>query len=177
MGRRGRAACAALLAAGLLAGCGDSGGEEDPEMPGDFSLRFEHYDGSVAPPYHREWTITVAADGTGTVEYVPDYSGEGVPVYEEDFSVPRSEVAALYEELEGANLLEGHLEEASDPPIGGSVERAEITADGEQVEVPAFVDSGAAPLEPASDRIEALVPEPVWRDLERRADAYARSLK
>jgi hypothetical protein len=162
---------AAVLAVAGTAGCGgeDSGGG----MPEDFALTFEHYDPTTPPPYHREWTIRVGADDAVQLAYVPDYSGDGVPVWRESFEAQPGEVEDLYADLEAAGALDGG-EESDDAPIGGETERGEVTADGETTAIPAWDESGSSPLSPFADRIEALVPDATWRQLERRADAYAK---
>jgi hypothetical protein len=162
---------AAVLAATGAAGCGeeDSGGG----MPDDFALTFEHYDGTVAPPHHREWTVAVRADGSGTVAYVPDYSGPGVPTYRGRFEAPPGEVEALYGDLDDAGLLDDDLGEPDSEPIGGPVEKGTVTAAGETISIPPFDESGASPLTPFADRVEGLAPPGLWRSFERRADAYA----
>jgi hypothetical protein len=163
----------ALVAAVLAAAAAGCGGGEDGGMPEDFAFHYEHLDGSTAPPYHREWTIRVDAGGRGSVALVPDYGGAGVPVLRRSFEPSDDEVAALYARLDEAGLLEGGLGESDDAPVGGSLDTATITADGERIEVPAFADGGTAPLSSFAEEIRGLVPEQLWQGLERRADAYA----
>lgn len=163
-----------LLLAGA-AGCGS----EDPapavgaERPDDFALTFEHVDGSVPPPGHQEWIVEVAADGSGTLEYLPDYPGEGVPTYRAEFEADPTELDALFAELAAEGLLEEEIGGSDDPPVGGDTETATITAEGESFDVPAFDGSDEAALAGVSEAVRGLVPDEIWSGFERRRDAYA----
>lgn len=168
-----------LLLCALLGGCGGSGGSGDSsdapaDRPDDFAISFHHSDGSVAPPYHAEYTIEVDSDGSGRATYWPDYPGKGVPAYKSTFTLDDSELDDLYGEVRDAGLLTD-IEESDDPPIGGSVETAEITADGETYEVPGFAADGSSPASAISGQMVGLVPTADWDSFQKRREAYAKS--
>ncbi len=150
------------------------GGDDDSDdgRPDDFSFVFQHVDGSTPPPFHAEWTIEVDANGSGSASYVPDYAGDDVPLYSTDLQLDADQLDSIYEDMRDAGLLED-IEKSDDPPIGGSIETAAIMADGKTYVVPAFDDSGGAPIAEVSDAIVALVPEDDWATFEEKRDAYA----
>ena len=41
--------------------------------PADFNVIYEWQEGSLPPPYHYEYTITIKADGQGQIVMIPDY--------------------------------------------------------------------------------------------------------
>lgn len=167
------AAIAIALSLSALAACDDGGGSDPSDSrPDDFAFTFVHSDGSVPPPFHAEWTVRLEADGSGSAAFTPDYSGDGVPTYKARFEVSDADADAIYTDMRDAGLLE-EITPTEDPPIGGSVETATIYADGETFDVPAFDESGGAPLAAVSDAVKGLVPAADWQSFERRRDAYA----
>ncbi len=164
---------AAALAAVAVAGCGSGGSSDDPpeSRPDDFAFTVVHSDGSVAPPYHAEWSVEVDAEGNGLATYTPDYSGEDVPTYKAKFEVSDEDMDRIYAEMRDAGLLE-EIEPADDPPIGGSTETARIYADGETFDVPAFDSSGGETLGSVADSVRGLVPGEDWKSFERKRAAY-----
>jgi hypothetical protein len=158
---------AALL---LLAACA-TGAEGPP--PADFSLRYDWREGSLPPPYHYEYTITLAADGTGLMTMVPDYPGPDAPVWEEPFTVPPEEVDQLHDLMVEQGLLRERWREADDTPVGGSSASLEVTRDGKTIQIPSFPPDGqrerAAAIFAA---VEAIVPQAIRDDLERRRAEY-----
>lgn len=158
------------IALTALAGCGgaDSGPDGPPE---DFAIAVEHSDGSLAPPAHVQWRLTVDGTGQGTLEYVPDYPGDGVPTFTAQFDVDAGALDDLYAALDERDLLRD-IEPAADPPIGGATESATVTADGRTFEIPAYADSGP-PLAPLERQIHRLAPRSVWDDFAERREAYA----
>lgn len=165
-------ACSAALAAlVLLAACAPGGAAGPP--PADLSLRYDWREGSLPPPYHYEYTITLAADGAGAMTMVPDYPGPGVPVWEEPFTAAPEEVAALYGLMLDQGLLSERWRELDQPPVGGSSASLEVTAGGRTVRIPAFPAEGqqgrAAAIFAA---VEAVVPPAIRDDLEARRAAY-----
>lgn len=159
---------AAALMLILLAGCG--GGNEGADPPDDFAITVDYADGSVPPPFHVEWTLTVDRDGQGTLDYTPDYPGDGVPTYTAQFDVEAAVIADLYNGLVDNDLLRSQ-DPATDTPVGGPTETATVTADGETYEIPAYAD-GIAPLQPVEGQIHRLVPKEVWNDFAQRRKAY-----
>src|SRR5690554_31851 len=109
LGRLGGLAAAVLASAALVAGPG-CGGDDPNEpasttsttapsaRPADFAITVEHTDGTVAPPYHDEWTLAIEAGGQATLTYVPDYPGKGVPEIRNTFTVDDAQMDALYED-------------------------------------------------------------------------------
>lgn len=159
-----------LLAAALGAGCGSGGAPS--ERPQAFSLMFSHYDGSVPPPYHAEWMVTVAPDRRARVIYIPDYEGTGVPSYRSSFRADPHELDALYRRLREKGLLSGDLEEAAASP-GGSYDTATIDVDGERYAIPAFVDGSRPVLEAFEEQVSGLVPTRTWDSFLQRRRRYA----
>jgi hypothetical protein len=155
----------------LLAACGTDAAEGPP--PADFSLRYDWREGSLPPPYHYEYTITLAADGAGLMALTPDYPGPGVPVWEEPFSLPPAEVDRLHDLMVEQGLLRERWRAEDDPPVGGSYASLEVTRDGERIEIPPFPPEGqrerAAAIFAA---VEAVVPQPIRDDLQRRRAEY-----
>ncbi|HUT36408.1 MAG TPA: hypothetical protein VNE39_23175 [Planctomycetota bacterium] len=51
--------------------------------PADFGFRYDWREGSLPPPYHYEYTISVSPEGEGTIVFRPDYPEHDVPAWEE----------------------------------------------------------------------------------------------
>ncbi|HMQ31645.1 MAG TPA: hypothetical protein PKD53_13025 [Chloroflexaceae bacterium] len=161
----------AWSAVSLLAGCWAQppGGP----APDDLQLTYRWREGSLPPPYHYSYSITLAADGAGEVTMVPDYPGEGVPVWTEPFSVDRAALDGMYATMVENGLLSERWRAESDPPIGGSSEDLAAAAGGRTVEIPSFV------VQAQRERAEAIyaalrevVPAAIFADLEARRAAY-----
>jgi hypothetical protein len=155
----------------LLAACGADAAEGPP--PADFSLRYDWREGSLPPPYHYEYTITLAADGSGLMALTPDYPGEGVPVWEEPFSVPPDEVDRLHDLMVEQGLLRERWRAEDSPPVGGSYAWLEVARDGRTIQIPPFPVAGqrerAATIFAA---VEAAVPQAIRDELQRRRAEY-----
>lgn len=160
-----------LIAALLLAGC--SATSTEGPTPTDFRLRYDWREGSLPPPYHYEYTITLAADGSAAIVMVPAYPGPGVPSWEEPFTVPSAEVERLYRLMQAQGLLSERWRELDLPPVGGSSASMEVTADGRTVQLPSFpVDGQRERIEAIYAVVEGLVPAAIRADLEQRREAY-----
>ena len=155
----------------LLAACSADAAGGPP--PSDFSLRYDWREGSLPPPYHYEYTISLSADGTGLITMVPDYPGPSVPVWEEAFSLAPEEVDRLHDLLIAQGLLRERWSERDDPPVGGSYAYLEVTRQGSTIKLPAFpVESQSAQVTNIFAAVEAIVPQPIRADLEQRRAAY-----
>lgn len=154
-----------------LAACGADAASGPP--PGDFGLRYDWREGSLPPPYHYEYTITLAADGSGLMTMVPDYPGPAVPVWEQPFSIPLEEVDRLHDLMIAQGLLQERWRERDDPPVGGSYAHLSVTRAGSTIEIPAFPAEGQAARAGAIfAAVEAIVPQAIRDDLERRRAEY-----
>lgn len=161
-----------LLAVGLLllAACADAAAGPPPA---DFGLRYDWREGTLPPPYHYEYSISLGADGSGLMTMVPDYPGPGVPVWEEPFSLPAAEVDKLHDLMLARGLLRERWAERQDPPVGGSYASLTVTRAGATIAIPAFPAAGQAEQAAAiMAAVEAIVPQPIRADLERRRAEY-----
>lgn len=132
----GRTAMTLVAAAIALAaaGCGeddDRGGGVPDQRPADFAVTFTHVDGSVPPPHHAEWVRRADSDGPDGIRYTPDYPGEGVPTFVEEFELSPAELDRLYSQLREAGLLEAG-NEGSEVLPGGDLNTARVTLEGER---------------------------------------------
>lgn len=161
-----------LSAATLLMGCAAQGRAEAPD---DLLITYEWREGSLPPPYHYEYSVRVQADGKGEVTMVPDYPGDGVPVWTEPFTLTPAQLDQLYAALVDKGLLSERWAEDQNPPVGGSSEHMSVVAAGRTIEIPAFVvpaqQSRAATLYLA---LRSFVPAPIFEGLEAKRAAYER---
>ena len=155
----------------LVAACAADTVEGPP--PADFRLRYDWREGSLPPPYHYEYTITLAADGSGLISMTPDYPGEGVPVWEEPFSLSPAELDRLHDLMVEQGLLRERWRAEDSPPVGGSYAWLEVTRDGRTIEVPPFpVDGQRERATTIFTAVEASVPQAIRDDLELRRAEY-----
>jgi len=139
--------------------------------PADLAFRYAWREGSMPPPHHYEYTIAVAADGSGTIVFCPDYPEEGVSSWEESFRVTASQLDELHRLMDEAGVFTRQWGSVEDAPVGGSLEWLEAVADGQTRLVPS-TPRDPEPLQPVYALIRRLVPADLWADLERRHQAY-----
>lgn len=160
----------AVVAAGLMLASGCSP-PAPTQRPADFAVRVHYESATIPPPGHVEWDLEVTSDGRGRLDYRPDYTGRRPPVFSEQFVVPPHQLDALYARLRAADLLRdirGH-----DSPVGGSLVRGTLTADGSRYEIPAADRKGRAPLRPVLADLRGVVPADGWERIKRQRDRYA----
>jgi hypothetical protein len=180
------------FAATMLAACNPQGLPSTPEasttpsagvatmtaqqgdVPADFSVTYEWRAGTMPPPYHYEYTVKMGPGNEGSVVYVPDYPSDKVPTWTETFTPTAEQMSELYTLVVDHNLLR-NLREAGDPPVGGSVQWAEITADGKTYVIPRELSNGAD--REAANALydfvrDTMVPKAVWDKLEGQRQEY-----
>jgi len=155
----------------LLLGACSSGAASGP--PADFSLRYAWREGSLPPPYHYAYCITLAADGSGAMQLVPDYPGPDVPVWDVPFTLSAAEVAQLHAQLLAQDLVRERWQALDNPPVGGAAATLEVQYAGQTITIPAFpLERQQARAAAISAAIEAIVPQAIRDDLEQRRAAY-----
>jgi hypothetical protein len=144
------------------------------QRPADFTVTYLWREGSMPPPFHYEYTISIGPGDQGKIEYTPDYPSEKVPTWIETFSPTSEELDNLYSLILNRKVFSIEWKEMSNFPVGGSSERAEISAGGKQILLPRFPESPNDAV--ASDlysAIRALVPQAIWDKLDAQRKAYA----
>lgn len=141
------------------------------ERPADFVLEFSQRDGSVPPPYHTEYDITIHADGRGAIVYRPDYPQFDAPEWKVGFAVSAADMDTLWSTIR-RDVFDRSWRREDSGNAGGDYAWLTATAAGKTVEVP------SEPADPRNiaevyDQIRKLVPEAVWTDLHNRRDEFA----
>lgn len=170
---RARALLPALfgLSAALLLGCAAQG--RPTEAPDDLLITYEWREGSLPPPYHYEYSIRLQADGKGEVTMIPDYAGEGVPVWSEPFTVAPAQLNQMYATMVARGLLSERWAALDDPPVGGSSEDMSVVAAGRTVTIPAFVaPAQQSRAEAIYAALREVVPPAIFEGLEAKRAAY-----
>jgi hypothetical protein len=141
--------------------------------PADFTVTYAWREATLAPPYHYEYTIAVAADGTLTMTFIPDYPGPGVPTWTETVRLDAAQMDALYATLTANGLFTTKWQVTDGPPVGGSSYDLTATAAGITVEVPSYVvDDQDAAADALSATLNALIPPAMWDDLNAQRTQY-----
>jgi hypothetical protein len=142
--------------------------------PADFKVTYEWRAGTMPPPYHYEYTVTVGPGAVGEVRFTPDYPGTGVPVWTEKLEVTPDQVKDLYGVVVSQRLLRNDWRELSSPPVGGSVEWATIEANGNKYTTPsALEDPDAEAVAPLYEMVRSkIVPEAMWEKLQAERQKY-----
>jgi hypothetical protein len=166
-----RLSLASLLLLFTLSACTPATPAAGP--PADLHVRYDWRAGTMPPPYHYSYSISLQADGSGEVTMTPDYDGPAVPIWREPFSVTTAEVAQLYALMLEQGLLSQSWRADADPPVGGSSGNLTVQAAGRTVAIPPFLATDQqARAETMADALRALVPEPIFTDLEARRAEY-----
>lgn len=161
------------LALSTLACAGLGGGVSVPaDRPDDFSVRYAWQEGSLPPPYHYSYEVTIAADGSGQVTFLPDYDFSDPPIWIETFALDAAQMDALYQQMLDAEVFSRSWAEADDIPVGGSSAVLDVTAAGNILTVPAFPASGSDQADQAKQAVYSAVPGDIWERLNAQRDQY-----
>ncbi len=148
-------------------------GDKMKPQPADFSVDYEWRAGTMPPPYHYEYSILIGPGEQGQIVYQPDYDSENVPTWSEEFTVTRQQLSDLYNLVVDRKLLREKWGKVTDPPVGGSLQWAEITAHGKTYKIPShlqgFQEEAAGTLYEA---VRGMVPQETWDKLEARRQRY-----
>ncbi len=140
--------------------------------PADFGLRYDWRQGSLPPPYHYEYTISVSPEGEGSIVFRPDYPEEGAQAWEERFRVSGSLLDELHKMMLERGVTAAGWDTAPESGhVGGALEWLEVVAGGERHVVPSDLLRPEA-MEPVYAFIRGLVPEGVWAGLRARHQAF-----
>ncbi len=127
--------------------------------------------GSMPPPHHYEYTITLGPGAQGQIAYQPDYAFEGVPVWQEEFALADDALEKLHELMVKADVFTRRWQSVEDRAVGGSLQWLDVDYHGEQYKVPTRVRETEA-LETLYRFIRECVPEAVWNLLRARREKY-----
>lgn len=127
-------------------------------------IHYEWTSGSIPPPHYFEVRVTIAFDGSGTLECQPDYSSGNPPVWTWTFEVPSEAIGNLKSSAESALLRKEAGEAAEAVSVGGPTETITVQQRGDRIAVPVIPQLVST--------IRASVPEELWTELRRRRDHY-----
>jgi hypothetical protein len=141
--------------------------------PADFSVKYDWRAGTMPPPHHYEYSVRIAAGAQGEVTFWPDYVTNETPTWTESFDVSANQLSTLYSLMVEKKVLREDWRRMEFPPVGGSLEDAEIVADGKRYSIP-------SDIEPAEKEVVAevyttimeTVPQAVWDKLMAQREQY-----
>ncbi len=154
-----------------LGGCGAA--EVAVETPADFALVYSWSEGSLPPPYHYSYTISLQPDGAGELVFVPGYSGGETPIWTEAFSVSSAQRSSLYTLMREKDLFSREFPPNDELSVGGSTESLQATASGQQIQLPPQLRPGdEAMLSAVYAGINSLVPAELWAQVRQKHQEY-----
>lgn len=141
--------------------------------PADLALTYEYRAGSMPPPYHDEYTVTIGPGPTGNLVYRPDYPSDTTPTWTVPLTVTVAQLDSLYSFLKTHNLLRTNWRTTSVPSVGGSVRWATFTVSGVTYEIPTSLDPAETDPSALYDFVtQELVPQSVWNSLNQQRTEY-----
>ncbi len=162
----------------LLAGCATrSPGAPVAEdtvgvvMPADFGGTVDYGNGSLPPPHHYEWRVTIA-ETTAEVEWRPGYD-EAEP-WRQTVDVTAAQRERCYELLRDAGVFELGPE-TDEEMVGGPTGSVELVAGG-RTHDPGTLGTSRAGQDVLDDvvaAIEELVPADVWSGFRDQQEQWA----
>ena len=146
---------------------------EQGARPDDFSVEYEWREGSLPPPYHYAYTITIKPSGQSEIVLTPDYPSAAVPKWAETFQGEEPNLNDLYRVMVENGLFTRRWRERDAPPVGGSNQTMVVTARGKRITVEDYlVSEQQASAKVMYAAVQALVPKDVWERLEARRKQY-----
>lgn len=157
-------ALAGALALVPLAGCaertaGHGDGPSAPpsagSVPDDFAVDYSFTNGSLPPPDHYSYTITIDSSGAGTYTYVTGYEDDTADPT--PFEANDDQLRDLYQAFADAGVFEA-APGLSALPVGGANRHLTVTADGHQYDWDSGFAGDTTPVDDVYEDIEALAP-------------------
>lgn len=149
---------------------------DEQVMPADFAGVIDYANGTVAPPYHYEWSVEFDAS-TAVVEWRPGYDEKTEP-WRETVEITTEQRQQLYGRLHELGVFD--MPQATDDGmVGGPAGGVQLTADG-RVYDPGTLglsEDGVRVLEDVADAAQELVPADVWAALQDKQDAWSAEQK
>jgi hypothetical protein len=141
-------------------------------MPADFAGTVNYANGTVAPPYHYEWSVRFD-ESKAVVEWRPGYSSDVEP-WRETVDITEDQRSTLYGRLREIGVFDMGAA-ADDGMVGGPGGSIEVTAGGRAYDPGSLGSSedSARVLTAAADAVRALVPADVWAALRDKQDAWS----
>lgn len=106
-------------------------------------LNYYYNSGSLPPPYHYSYTITITADGAGELSYVKGYDEKDKNKTQLSFILDKSKLKELKRQLKKSGVLSDKIKERPNDeiPDGGHSESLTLYSDAEPPEIIASVPS------------------------------------
>ncbi len=138
--------------------------------PVDFSVTYEWWEGSLPPPYHYSYRITMDRTG-GVIRFVAGYAFQNPPTWTATFPVPEATRAELHARLSAAGPLPPAAEAAQS--VGGSIASLEWSSGGRTVTLSSQGKGDKRPtFDDLAESVRRLVPAELWGDLHARLRAF-----
>jgi hypothetical protein len=164
---------ALFLAAIFGCSTSDSGPSAPGARPGDFKVDYEWREGSLPPPYHYEYALSITPEGKGEIVLTPDYPRAGVPKWTEEFQVKAERLDDLYKVLAEHGLFTQTWRKLDAPPVGGSSQTLIVTAGGKQFTVEDYlVADQKAAAQAIYDAVTGLAPQEARDRLDAKREQY-----
>jgi hypothetical protein len=104
--------------------------------PSDFVVKYNYVSGSVPPPYHYEYSVTIDAKCNGTISYKPDFVFD--TLLTETFHLSKKNMRKFWSLLKKNDFFYAEWIQQQKLPVGGSTEYLEIIANNKTFKIPAF---------------------------------------
>lgn len=142
-------------------------------MSDAFNITLDWREGSVPPPYYYEYRIIVDARGVGEVTMRSGYPPQAEE-WREAFKAPLAQIASLREVVgQHPRSAEAAARAASVPPsIGAGRTSVHVVSDDATIDESDATPSQREWVGRIRTVLNALVPSPVWRDLEDKRKRY-----
>ena len=146
--------------------------------PRDFSVRYEWRNGSVAPPYHYEYTILLGPGTRGRMALRPGYPDPNAKPIEwtESFAFTPASRDKLRATMQARGVFSRSWQGlgSGNRPVGGGSENLQVKAGWRTSSIPAFVagEKNQDDADAVFAAINALVPKAARARLEARREKY-----
>lgn len=149
---------------------------DEQVMPADFAGVIEYANGTVAPPYHYEWSVEFD-ESTAVVRWRPGYEETTEP-WRETVEITAEQRQQLYGRLHELGVFD-MTEAVDDGMVGGPAGGVQLTAGG-RVHDPGTLglsEDGVHVLKEIAAAAQELVPADVWSGLKDKQDAWSAEQK
>lgn len=147
-------------------------------------LSYYFSNGSLPPPYHYSFEITVNTGATGVIVYYPGYAKDSTWVY--NFEISESGIKKIDEAIIRSNVLNDKIPELPNEkiPDGGSSQNLTITLpqDPNLDQVPTRIITPYYPEESYKEMLEGIysvikeaVPKNIWDEINTKKEEYQKS--